>query len=95
MARLVDQALTEKGATDLEHQLDVVFVAELESVVKAFQSSGLLSEFEQCLAESGECVLVLGVEDKGFLEAFAGPRVFLARVVRVTDANVQLYRIGI
>ena len=35
------------------------------------------------------------IEDECFLEAAAGPRVFFARVVRVTDANVQLYRIGV
>src|SRR5688500_5498245 len=36
---------------------------------------------------------MFGVEDECLLEAAAGPREFFARVVRVTDANVQLYRI--
>src|SRR5687767_6534518 len=35
------------------------------------------------------------VEDECLLEAAAGPREFFARVVRVTDANVQLYRIRV
>ena len=55
----------------------------------------LLSEFQQRLAEAGEGVLVFGVEDKGFLEASPSPRIFLARVIRVTDANVKLYRVWI
>ena len=94
-ARLFDQAFAEKCAADLEHQLDVVFVAELEGVAEASECGGLLSEFEQGLAKSGECVFVFGVEDERFLEASACPRIFFARVVRITDANVQLYRIGI
>src|SRR5688572_11737184 len=35
------------------------------------------------------------IEDECLLEAAAGPREFFARVVRVTDANVQLYRIRV
>src|SRR5205814_4364974 len=59
------------------------------------QCLGLLSEFEQCLTQSGEGILVLGVEDKSFLEASPSPRKFLACVIRVTDPNVQLYRVRV
>ena len=38
---------------------------------------------------------MLRVEDECFLEASACPRKFLSRVVRVTNPDVQLYRIGI
>ena len=91
---LVDQAFAEERAADLKHQLDIVLVAELQRVMKALQRCRLLSEFQQGLAQSGESVLMFGVEDQSLLETPAGPRIFFARVVR-TDSNVQLYRLGL
>ena len=63
--------------------------------LKALERRGLLSEFEQGLAEVRECVLVFRIEDESLLEASARPRVFFARMVGITDANMQLYRIRV
>jgi hypothetical protein len=50
LLRLFDQAFAEKRAPDLEHQLDVVLVAQLERMAKALERVVLLAELEKGLA---------------------------------------------
>jgi hypothetical protein len=80
---LLDQPLAEEGAADLEHELDVVLVAQLEVRGRCAQRRVVLAELQQHLAEPGERVLVLGVEHERLVEAAAGPGVLLAREARV------------
>ena len=60
---LVDQPFAEKRSADLEHELDIVLIAELERAPEASERLCLLSEFEKGFPETGECVFVLGIED--------------------------------
>ncbi len=95
LARFLDQAIAEQRTSDLEHELDVVFVAKLERSAEWPERCFLLSEFQKGFAEPGQCILMVGVEDQRFLETPARPREFLARMVGVADADVQLHRIGV
>jgi hypothetical protein len=82
-------------SADLQHQVEVVGVAELERAAEAAERGLLEAELEECLAEPGECILVLGLEHECFLEAAASPRIFLARQARVAHTYVQLDRGGV
>jgi hypothetical protein len=54
-----------------------------------------LAEFEKGLTEPGERILVIRIQNERFLEAAAGPRVLLARVVCVANSYMELYRIRV
>src|SRR6185295_7196024 len=91
----VDQAFAKKRASDLKHQLDVILITQLEGVSEAFEGLLFLAEFQKCLAQSGERILVIRIEDERFLEAATGPRVFFAGVVCVANSYVELHRVRV
>ena len=93
--RLFDHAFAEQRAADLEHQVDVVLITELEHTAEALHGRVGATELEQRLTETGERVLVLGIEDQRLLEAAASPRELVAGEPSVTNPNVQLYRVRI
>jgi hypothetical protein len=64
-------------------------------VAEAPERLFLLPELEQCLAQTGERVLVIGIENQRFLEAAACPGVLFSRVIRVANSNVELYRVRV
>ncbi len=92
LAPLAERRLAEQRAADLEHQVEVVGVAELERATEAAQRRLLEPELEQRLAEAGQRVLVLRLEDQRLLEAPARPGELLAGESRVPHTDVQLYR---
>jgi hypothetical protein len=92
---LLDQPLAEEGAADLQHEIDVVLVAELEHPAKAAQRGLLLPELQERLAESRERVLVLPIQDERLLEGAPRPRELVARQARVSDPDVQLHRVRV
>ena len=63
-ALVLDQPLAEQRAADLEHQVDVVLVAQLEDAAEAAERGVLLAELEQRLAEPGQRVLMIGIQDE-------------------------------
>jgi hypothetical protein len=63
--------------------------------VKGFARRVFLSELHEYFAQASERVLVLGIENQGFLERTSSPSVFLARKTSVANADVQLYRMWI
>jgi hypothetical protein len=71
LARLLDQPLAEEGAADLEHELDVVLVAQLEGAAEGGERLVAATELEQHLAEPGQRVLVLVVHGEGVGEGAA------------------------
>src|SRR5689334_13433720 len=93
--RLFDQTFAKKRTADLEHQLHIVLITKFERATEIPHRILVLAEFEQGLAKSGECVLVIRIENEGFLEAAPGPRVFFARMVCVANPYVELYRIRV
>ena len=90
IARLLDHPFAKQRAADLHHEIEIVRVAELQRAAEAGHRGVALTELEQRLADSGERVLVIGVEDQRLLEGAASPREILAGMVRVADADVQL-----
>jgi hypothetical protein len=95
LARLFHQLLTKERPTYLQNEIDVVAVAQLEDEPEGTKGLLSLPEFEKRLAQTGERVLVLGVEHECLLEALTSPRVLLTCESRVTNPNVQLHRIRI
>ena len=93
--RIVQQVLTKEHAGNLQHQFDVVVVAEVEDPVERPNGRRLLAELEQRLAEAGERVFVVGVEDQRFFETLARPSKLVARQARIPDTNVELDGVGI
>src|SRR6266542_5925175 len=71
---LVEYALAEQGAADLEHEVVVVAKSEQQNTVEARDGARAIAELEQHFAEPRERVFVLGVEAHGFLERAARPR---------------------
>jgi hypothetical protein len=89
---LLDLPLAEERAPHLEHQLDVVLVAQLEGALERAERLVVLAELHQHLAEPGEGVLVLGVEGERVVEGAGGAHcVLLARQPGVPDPDVQLH----
>jgi len=89
--RLLDVALAEERATDLQHEVDVVFVAEFDGALIGAQPRLDLTELEQHLAQAGKRILVFGVERERLLEAATRPHEFVARQTRVAGPDVQLH----
>ena len=90
-----DQPLAEERAADLEHQLVIVAEAELEDPLEGADRPLAVAQLEAGLSDAGEAVLVVGVERQRVVEAAPGPRVVLAREVRVRHADVQFDRVGV
>ena len=90
-----DVPLPEEGPPDLQHEVDVVLVAEREDPVELPQAGLRLAELEEHLAQPGEAVLVLGVEDQRLLEAATGPGELVPGKARVAHPHVQLDRLRI
>ena len=95
LAAVAERRFAEERAADLEHQVEIVRVAQLERAAKAAQRRVLQPELEQRLAEPGEGVLVLRLEDERLLEAAPRPRELLAGEAGVPHADVQLHRVRI
>ena len=93
--RLGQEPLPEAGPPQLQHELEVFTEAERHDPFVGAQRPGPVAELEQRLAQSGQGVLIVGVECDRRLEASAGPRVVLAGEVGVGGADVQFHRVGI
>src|ERR671928_570703 len=83
------------SSSHLQNEIDVIAVAELEDVAEDTNGLLPLPKLEKNLAETGERVLVLGVQHERLLETLTGPRVLLTCESRVTNPNVQLHRVRI
>src|SRR5215831_5210411 len=92
---VAERALAEQRAPNLQHQIDVVGVAELQRAAEAAHRRIVLPELQQGFAKAGQAVLVLRLEDQRLLERTAGPSILLARELRVTYPNMQLHRIRV
>src|SRR4051794_36654609 len=92
LTALAERRLTEQGASNLEHQVEVVGVAQLQGATKAAQRCFLEPELEQRLSQASQRVFVLGLEDERLLEAPACPGEFLPGQSRISHTDVQLYR---
>src|SRR2546427_115465 len=93
--RLIQHALAEQGASDLEHEVVVVTESEGQNAVEARDRTRAIAELEQHLAKPRERVFVLGVEAHGFLKCAARPHILLSREPGVSHAHMQLYRVRI
>jgi hypothetical protein len=56
--------------------------------VEGFQRLLRGAETQERLAQAGQRVLVVGIEDEGLLEAAPRPRVFLARQTGIANADM-------
>src|SRR6266513_4184401 len=88
--RLIQHALAEQGASDLEHEVVVVTESEGQNAVEARDRTRAIAELEQHLAKPRERVFVLGVEAHGFLKRAARPHILLSREPGVSHAHMQL-----
>jgi hypothetical protein len=91
-AGLLQDALAEQRPADLEHQVVIVPEAEREDPLEAGHRAGAVSELEQGLAQSGEGVLVVGIEGQRLVERPPGPGVLFAGEAGEPHADVQLHR---
>src|SRR6185437_1453457 len=90
-----DHVLAEQRAADLQHEIDVVGVAELENVAEAPERLLARAELEQRFAEAGDRVLVVRVENERLVEALPGPSELIASQLCVAYPYVQLDRVRI
>ncbi len=89
-ACLDEEAFAEEGATDLQHQFVIVGEVEVDQALECAQRALELAEHEERLAEPGEGVFVIGVEDDRGIERLTCPRVFLACQLGIADTDVKL-----
>ena len=87
--RRTDQPFAEECAADLEHELVIVLKAELEDALERAGGTGTIAQLEQRLAQTGETILVIGIETEGLIEAPPRPGVLLAGEVGVGPADVE------
>ena len=93
--RLGQEALPEAGPPQLQHQLEVLAETEGHDPFVGAERPCPVAELEQRFAQSGQGILIVGVECNRRLEASAGPRVVLAGKVGVGGADVEFHRVGI
>ena len=92
---LTDRSFTKERAPDLQHQVNVIAIAELQGPMKAAQRRFILTELQQRLAKSGESILVLRFEHERILKAASRPTKLFASQLGVSHSNVQLYRVRV
>src|SRR5882762_9843698 len=92
---LVQHALAEQGASDLEHEVVIVAKSEPENAVETRDATRAIAELEQHLTEPRERVFMLGVEAHRFLEPAARPQIFLPRKPGVSHAHMQFDGVGV
>src|SRR2546425_3767445 len=93
--RLIQRALAEQGASDLEHEVVVVTESEGQNAVEARDRTRAIAELEQHLAKPRQRVFVLGVEAHRFLKRAARPHILLSREPGVSHAHMQLDGVGV
>jgi hypothetical protein len=86
--RIGDQPFAKERATALQHEIEVVLVPQLQDAAERLERGLLLIEPQQRLAESGEGVFMIGVEDERFFERPLCPRKLFPGKARISDADV-------
>ena len=91
----IGEALAKEGATDLQHQVDVVAESQRDGFLEGAKSGVDLPELEKHLAQPGERVFVFWIEYERFFEAASGPGILLPGQPSVAEADVELDSAGI
>ena len=89
------QPFAEERPADLEHQLVIVLKSELQDPLDGSHGPRTVSQLEQRLAQSGQSVLVIGIERERLLEAAPRPGVFLPSELGVGPADMQFNGVGV
>ena len=93
--RLRQEPLAEAGAAKLQHELEILAEPQCHDPFVGAECPRPVAELEQRFAQSGQAVLIVGVECDRRLEASASPRVVFAGEVGIRGADVQFHGVGI
>ena len=89
---ILDQVVSEKCASHLQHQLHVILITQLQDAAEILARMLHLPEPQQGFSHSGEPIFVFGIQRERFLEAPARPGILLTGKTRISLADVQLNR---
>jgi hypothetical protein len=90
-----DLALAEERPAHLQHQLVVVFKAELENPLERAHGAGSVAQLEQRLAQAGQAVFMVRIQTQGVLEAPPSPGVLFPGQVGIGPSDMQFDRVWV